>query len=183
MKDEEANHPQDELARLRQENARLRAMIDQLERRGGDEPAPLVAETQIIRTEPEVPAPARRARSVERPKRVRRPPRPEPDIQCLIFVLTTSVIGTAWIVLLLFAFHFSGGHANGWLWLALSLLCAPVILGSIAAARGLHQKKAQAKRRHTPSKPHQPTEKRPRRRRITRKLRAATTQKLDEEHC
>jgi hypothetical protein len=48
MKVEEASHLQHELARLRQENARLGAMIYRLERRSADEPAGLGTETLII---------------------------------------------------------------------------------------------------------------------------------------
>jgi hypothetical protein len=65
---------EEELARLRAENTRLRAMIDKLERAGGNEPAPLAADTQIIKAgkAEEMPAPVKTARSPARPRKPRK---------------------------------------------------------------------------------------------------------------
>lgn len=190
MKEKEADPSQDELFRLQIENARLRDTIDRLERRGGDEPAPLAAETQIIRAEPEAPAP--RARGVERPKKARKRRKREQEAKarrgslwfCLLLLLAS--IGTALVYggLLIFTLAQTIQARTFSFWGMLFVLL--VLLLPIGGICGIIAD-IQRKRRILlhPALPQISVQRNSElySRRITRKLRAATTQKLSEDDC
>ncbi|GEM_PF-3082248 len=176
-----------ELARLRAENARLRAMIDHLERAGGNEPVPLAANTQIINKgkAEEVPAPATATRLERPPKPRRRRKRQQkeqgsPFSGCLAFFLIFGGSLAAYIGLIILSILLSDElqEDNFWSWLFFSLLLGPIILIFIVLIIGGIQ--SLRARRHPPIAPPKKPRERPRRR-ITRKLRAAPTQKLDAE--
>lgn len=176
---------EDELARLRAENARLRAMIDHLERAGGNEPVPLAANTQIIKREEAIPEPATETRKLARRRRPK--PRKKPAKQwgilswvLLFLLLFMSAIGivVAWFAMMAFFFTKSAGQFNLWLLIGMNLALDPFILLVVWEVR-VSRKERQARNLSPPPPPKKPRE-RPRRR-ITRKLRAATTQKLDAE--
>ncbi|HEY7358975.1 MAG TPA: hypothetical protein VH590_20970 [Ktedonobacterales bacterium] len=176
---------EDELARLRAENARLRAMIDRLERAGGNEPAPLAAETQIIKAGEveEAPAPVKTTRSPERPKRprkkrTRKQKKASPFQGWLSCLLMFGGSAAAYGILLVLSLVLSDylQTFNFWSLLFGGLIIGPLILaiagGITSPIRELRARRPQAS---LPKKPRQ------RPRRITRKLRAPTTQKLDTE--
>ncbi len=179
---------EDELARLRAENARLRAMIDHLERAGGNEPVPLAANTQIIKREEaeEAPAPTTAIHLERQPKSRRRRNRKQKEQEespfrgCLAFLLIFGGSIAAYTGLLILSIILSNELqvVNFWGWLFVSLLGGPIILFFIVLMIGGIQ--SLRARRHTPISPPKKPRERPRRR-ITRKLRAATTQKLDAE--
>ena len=176
---------QDELARLQTENARLRAMIDRLERRGGDEPAPPATDTQIIRAEPE-PLPAR-ARSSERPKRVRkRRKREREEVSlfqgCLPSLLIVGSFTAAYAGLLILSIALSDGlHLiNFWGGLFFALIGGPLILGIIEVFIVQVREQRARQQAHAALLKKRAEQRAERRRRITRKLRPIITQKLDE---
>jgi len=178
---------EEELARLRAENTRLRAMIDRLERAGGTQPAPFAADTQIIQaSEDEMPTPVSTSSSPERPKKPRRKRTRKQAKKktsflraCLSVLLVAGSITLAYAGLLILSIALSDGLQtfNFWSLLFIGLISGPIILGSVASINDQIQK--QRARRRQAALPRKPRE-RPRRR-ITRKLRAATTQKLDTE--
>jgi len=114
MSEDVTPSPETELARLQAENVRLRAMIDHLEHRSADEPTPLAAETQIIWAEPEAPAPAPKARSVARPRRVHKQKKRKPSTLFRLIMVFTALLALGVIILLSMGLFFQLGINPPW---------------------------------------------------------------------